>query len=148
MNTTTESDRSTDLQTPAIDRAAPVAFTTTGLHPSPAGIPDKGLVAMVTASVRFRLQPHKSGEVLSAVDAILGMMRGRAACLRGRLLADVDDQTAFTLASEWLDSKSAVTFFESRQFQLFHGIRILLREDPSIVLDEVHDRVTKMMRNY
>jgi hypothetical protein len=76
------------------------------------------------------------------------MMRGRPACLRGQLLADVDDQTAFTLASEWLDSDSAVTFFESRQFQLFHGIRILLREEPFIVLDEVHGRVTKMMRNY
>jgi hypothetical protein len=37
-------------------------------------------------------------------------------------------------------------FFNSREFQIFKGIRILLRDEPVIVLDEVRCRVTRLLR--
>ena len=34
----------------------------------------------------------------------------------------------------------------SREFQIFKGVRILMREEPFIVLDDVRARVTRLMR--
>jgi hypothetical protein len=48
--------------------------------------------------------------------------------------------------SEWNDANAAEAFFGSREFQIFKGVRILMREEPVIVLDEVSTRVTRLMR--
>ena len=102
---------------------------------------------MVTASLGFRVRPHKRAEVLSAMDVLVERMRDEPGCLRSRLWCDVEDQTAFTLASEWRDLQAADAFFESREFRLFRGMRILLRDEPSIVLDDVHGRVTRLFKS-
>ena len=102
---------------------------------------------MVMASLGFRVQLHKRAEVMSAMDDLRERMRGRSGCLRNRLLADVEDPAVFTLASEWCDSDAAVSFFESREFRPFRAIRILLRDEPVIVLDDVQGRVTRLIRN-
>jgi quinol monooxygenase YgiN len=101
---------------------------------------------MLLASVKFRAQPHKRGEVLSVVGETVERMGHAAGCLRCRLLVDTEDSNAFTLASEWQSTAAADTFFDSREFQLFKGIRILLREEPLIVFDEVASRVTRAIR--
>jgi len=103
--------------------------------------------AMVIASLTFRTQPHKRAEVLSAMDALLERLRNVPGCVRGRLLADVEDPSAFTLASEWSNGDAVASFFESHEFQIFRGLRILLRDEPFIVLDTVHARVTRVVRN-
>ena len=69
--------------------------------------------AMVIASLTFRTQPHKRAEVLSAMDALLERLRNVPGCVRGRLLADVEDSSAFTLASEWSNGEAVASFFES-----------------------------------
>ena len=92
---------------------------------------------MIVAWIGFRAQPHKRAEILSAVDEMIERMRNSAGCGRGRLLVDGDDPNAFTVLSEWQSADAANAFFESRDFQLFRGIRILLRGEPLIVLDEV-----------
>ena len=38
---------------------------------------------------------------------------------------------------------AAEAFFGSREFQIFKGVRILMREEPFIVLDDVRARVTQ-----
>ena len=73
-------------------------------------------------------------------------MRQAPGCRRCRLLVDTEDPNAFTLASEWLSPHTAESFFDSREFQIFRGIRILLREEPLLVLDEVRERVTRLIR--
>lgn len=106
------------------------------------------LRSVLTASLWFRIQPHKRAEVLSAIDALVERMRLARGCGRSRVLADVEDGNAFTVASEWSDPDCAEAFFQSREFQIFRGIRILLREEPTIVLDDVRARVTRLVRNH
>jgi quinol monooxygenase YgiN len=107
---------------------------------------DGSVAGMLVASLGFRVQPHKRAEVLSAVDATLGWMRQAPGCTRSRLLADADDPNAFTVLSEWQSAGSADRFFTSREFQLFKGVRILLRDEPVIVFDEVQSRLTRLLR--
>ena len=101
---------------------------------------------MVLAWISFRAQPHKRPEILSAVDEMIERMRNSAGCERGRLFSDTEDPNAFTVVSEWRSVDEADAFFASKGFQLFRGIRILLRGEPFIVFDEVQQRVTRLFR--
>jgi quinol monooxygenase YgiN len=100
---------------------------------------------MMLASIGFRARPHKRGELLSAVDVTMERMRAIPGCERCRLLVDTEDPNAFTLVSEWHTARDAEVFFGSRDFQIFKGVRILLKEEPVIVLDEVGSRVTRLI---
>jgi quinol monooxygenase YgiN len=101
---------------------------------------------MLTASIRFRVQPHKCGEVLSAVDETIKRMRKASGCSRTRLMTDAEDPYLFAALSEWQSVDYADSFFNSHEFHIFKGIRILLREEPVIVLDEIRSRVTRPIR--
>jgi quinol monooxygenase YgiN len=102
---------------------------------------------MLLASIAFRAQPHKRAEILSAVDETVRRMRNAAGCARSRLMADADDPNAFSVFSEWQSPENAEAVFGSRDFQIFKGIRILLRDEPVIVFDDVRSRVTRLMRS-
>ena len=104
------------------------------------------MTTMVVAWISFRAQPHKRPEILSAVDEMVERMRNSAGCGRGRLFADSEDPNAFTVISEWQSADDADAFFNSRDFQVFRGIRMLLRGEPFIVFDEVRARVTRLFR--
>jgi quinol monooxygenase YgiN len=101
---------------------------------------------MLLASLNFRVHPYKKAEALSAVDALVQRMRLTSGCARSRVLNDMDDAYAFTIASEWAEPAAAEAFFASREFQIFLGIRILLRDEPIIVLDDIRSRITRLMR--
>jgi len=100
---------------------------------------------MVIASVSFRAQPHKRSEVLSAIDDTADRMRRAPGCHRCRLFVDNEDANAFILASEWQSMPEAEAFIASREFQVLKGMRILLREEPAMVFDEVRSRVTRVI---
>jgi quinol monooxygenase YgiN len=102
--------------------------------------------AMLLATISFRVQPHKRAEALCAVDSLVQRMRMVHGCARSRILADTEDQNLFMLASEWNDAAAAEAFLSSREFQIFKGVRILMRDEPFIVLDDVRTRVTRLMR--
>ena len=108
--------------------------------------PDTTAQGMFLASIGFRIQPHKRDEVLSAVDETVRRMRQASGCARSRLMADAEDPNAFTVLSEWQSADTADVFFSSRDFQIFKGIRILLRDEPVMVLDDVRSRVTRLLR--
>jgi quinol monooxygenase YgiN len=110
----------------------------------PPGGPGRG---MLLASIGFRVQPHKRSEALSAVEETVRRMRITSGCARSRLLEDSDDPNAFMLLSEWHSTATADLFFNSRDFQIFKGIRILLREEPVIVFDEVQSRMVRLLRS-
>jgi quinol monooxygenase YgiN len=101
---------------------------------------------MVVASLNVRAQPHKRPEVLSAADALIRQMRAVPGCSRALLLNDVEDANALTLASEWSNRQSADAYFASRGFQGFLGIRMLLRDEPFLVFDEIRQRAIRMLR--
>jgi quinol monooxygenase YgiN len=73
-------------------------------------------------------------------------MRMAAGCDRSRLMLDADDPNTFAVISEWQSAETADRFFSSHQFQIFKGIRILLRDEPVIVLDQIQTRVTRLIR--
>lgn len=100
---------------------------------------------MVVAWIGFRAKPHKRPEILSAIDEMIDRMRTSSGCGRSRLVVDCEDPNAFTVLSEWQSTDAANAFLESRGFQLLRGIRMLLRGEPLVVLDEVQQRVTKLL---
>jgi len=102
--------------------------------------------AMLLASIVFRVQPHKRDEALSAVDETLRRMRTAPGCARTRLVADTEDPNMLTVLSEWQTAASADNFFASREFQIFKGMRILMRDEPVLVIDDVRSRVTRLLR--
>ena len=100
---------------------------------------------MVLAWIGFRAQPHKRAEILSAVDDLLRRMRDSAGCGRSRLLIDSEDPNALTVLSEWQSAQHADAFFQSRAFQVFKGMGILLRGKPFVVFDDIAARVTRLV---
>ena len=101
---------------------------------------------MLLASISFRVLPHKRAECLGCIDSLADRIRTAPGCRRSRVMNDIDDADAFVLVSEWNEPEPAEAFFTSPEFQIFKGIRILLRDDPCIVLDDVRSRMTRMMR--
>jgi quinol monooxygenase YgiN len=101
---------------------------------------------MLLASISLRVRHFKRDEALWAVEALVERMRCAPGCARSRVLADAEDSNLFIIASEWHDANAAEEFFESREFQIFKGVRILMRDEPCIVLDDVRARVTRLLR--
>jgi len=97
------------------------------------------------ARLSFRVQAQNQPEVLSVVNTISDRMRETPGCCGSRLLSDVDDPNAFTQVSEWLDAASAEQFLASRDFQILRGIRILLRSEPVVIVDQVHSRAIRVL---
>jgi quinol monooxygenase YgiN len=102
---------------------------------------------MILASLRFRVQPHKRAEAVSAAEALMQRILSLADCGSARLLTDAEDANAFTLLSEWTNVEAAEQFFESRDFEFFKTIRIVLRDEPVILLDDVKSRVMRLVRD-
>jgi quinol monooxygenase YgiN len=92
---------------------------------------------MQVASVTLRVHQRKRVEALSAIDELMRHMRASPGCVSCRLLVDAVDGTDLTLISEWDDRRDVETFLGSRNFLILTGMRILLREDPQAVLDDV-----------
>jgi quinol monooxygenase YgiN len=101
---------------------------------------------MVVVWVNLRAQAHKRAEIISAVDELIERMRRTPGCNRGHLYVDSQDPHALSLLSEWQSADDADAFLNSKGFQAFRGIRILLRGEPLIILDEVQARMTRLFR--
>jgi quinol monooxygenase YgiN len=101
---------------------------------------------MVLASVVFRVRPDKRREVLAVMDDIVERLRQTPTCRRCHLLVDTEDPNLFTLTSEWQMAEDADAFFETREFQAVTRVRSLLREEPVLLMDTVHTRATRLVR--
>jgi quinol monooxygenase YgiN len=95
---------------------------------------------MQVASVTLRVLQRKRVEALSAIDELMRHMRTSPGCLSCRLLVDAVDGTELMLISEWDDRRDVDAFLGSHNFLILTGMRILLREDPHAVLDDVSVR--------
>jgi quinol monooxygenase YgiN len=64
-------------------------------------------------------------------------MHGWPGCLTCRLMVDASDSQLLAFVSEW-DSRDALDgFLASREFLILQGMRMVLRDDPQVVLDEI-----------
>jgi quinol monooxygenase YgiN len=92
---------------------------------------------MHVASVNLHVREDKRSEAFSAVEGFMTRMHAWPGCMTCRLLADAADSLALTIVSEW-DSREAVdSFLASREFLILQGMRMVLRNDPQVVLDEI-----------
>jgi quinol monooxygenase YgiN len=101
---------------------------------------------MLLASISFRVRSDKRSEVVSAVEAIVERMGRATGCRSSRALASIEDSSILVMWSEWTDLESAEAYFESHSFQVFRGLRILLRDEPCIVFHDVRNQFTRMIR--
>ena len=92
---------------------------------------------MHVATVNLRVKDDKRAEALSAIDGFVRRMHMWPGCLTCRLMTDAGDTQLLTLVSEW-DSREALDgFLASREFLILQGMRLVLREDPQVILDEI-----------
>ena len=113
----------------------------TGIRVAVLGIPRCSWLPSASASCRTN-EP-KAWAPSTRLPSTCGTTHG---CSRSRVMNDTDDINTFVLVSEWKEPGQADVFFGSREFHIFKGIRILLRDEPYIVLDDVRTRMTRMMR--
>jgi quinol monooxygenase YgiN len=93
--------------------------------------------SMHVATVNLRVKDDKRSEALSAMDGFIRRMHTWPGCLTCRLMADAADCQLLTLVSEW-DSREALDdFLSSREFLILQGMRIVLRDDPQVILDQI-----------
>jgi quinol monooxygenase YgiN len=102
---------------------------------------------MQVASVTLRVHQRKRVEALSAIDELMRHMRAWPGCLSCRLLMDVVNGSDLMLISEWDERRDLEAFLSSRDFLILQGMRILLREDPFAVLDEIAARVSVPLKH-
>jgi quinol monooxygenase YgiN len=95
---------------------------------------------MYVASVTLRVQAHKQAEVISALEELMRHTRRAHGCLACRLSADTEHPTMFRFVSEWDERNSLDAFLTSREFAILLGMRILLRDDPVILVDDIRAR--------
>jgi quinol monooxygenase YgiN len=92
---------------------------------------------MHVATVNMRVKDDKRLEALSAIDGFIRRLHSCPGCLTCRLMADAGDSQLLTLVSEW-DSREALDgFLSSREFLILQGMRMVLRDDPQVILDEI-----------
>jgi quinol monooxygenase YgiN len=95
---------------------------------------------MLIASLMFDVRPDKRAEFVSAVGDILDTLRSSRGCLGCRLVSDCENENVFVMTSEWNDGTSLEQHLASSEFQILEGTRILLRDGPSLSVDEVLSR--------
>jgi quinol monooxygenase YgiN len=93
--------------------------------------------AMLIAALTFDVRPDKRTELVSAVTEVLSTMRWSSGCLGCRLLADCENPNLFVLTSEWDDRSYLEAHLGSPEFQILEGTSFLLRNGPSLLVDEV-----------
>ena len=92
---------------------------------------------MHVATVNLRVKDDKRSEALSALDGLTRRMLQWPGCLTCRVMADLNKSHDLTLVSEW-DSREALDgFISSREFLILQGMRMVLRDDPQVILDEI-----------
>jgi quinol monooxygenase YgiN len=92
---------------------------------------------MHIATVNLHLRDDKRTEALSAIDGFIHRMHSWPGCLTCRLLADAGDNQMLTLVSEWDSREGLDGFLASREFLVLQGMRVVLRDDPQVILDEI-----------
>ena len=95
---------------------------------------------MHVATVYLKVKHDKRSEALSALDGLTRRMLQWPGCLTCRVMADLNKSHDLTLVSEW-DSREALDgFLASGEVLILQGMRLVLHDDPQLVLDEVRLR--------
>lgn len=95
---------------------------------------------MIAVSIVLRIQPEKRLEFLSAIKSLMTRIRWLPGCLGCRLVVECDAVETFSLLAEWNDRSAFNRFLDSGELVILQGMRLLLRDDPHAVIDDVITR--------
>jgi len=95
---------------------------------------------MHVATVALLVHRHKRHEALSAIEELMRRMRAWPGCVACRLLSDANNSDDLSLISEWRQRRDLDGFLGSHDFLILKGMRMLLRQEPEAVLDEIVTR--------
>ena len=101
---------------------------------------------MLVVSVMLRIRSEKRSEFLGAIDSLLPRMRWLLGCLGCRLVAEYDAQDTWSIVCEWDDRLTFDRFMRSRELDILHGMRMLLRDDARVTVDDVVTRAQSTLR--
>ena len=95
---------------------------------------------MFIASLIFNVWPDNRREFVSATEGMVDRLRSWPGCLACRLVSDCHAENVFVIISEW-DSRALLDrYLASPEFRVLQGTRILLRDGPTLSVDEVLSR--------
>ena len=110
------------------------------IRDSEAGVEiDHGRVVLI-AALSFDVPIDKRREVMSTVTAVARSIRWSTGCLGCRLVCDCEAPSVFTLICQWEGQAHLDRYLASAEFQILKGTRFLLREGPTLSIDEVVSR--------
>ena len=95
---------------------------------------------MLIASLSFDVWPEKRGEFLSTITQVIPPIRWSMGCLGCRLVSDCENPNVFTLVCDWDNRACLDRYLASSEFQILEGARFLLRQGPTLSIDEVISR--------
>lgn len=95
---------------------------------------------MLVAILTFDVRPDKRVEVVGALTHVVRTVRWATGCLGCRLVSDCENRNLVSLVSEWDSRPYLDAFLESPEFHVLEGTRFLLRDGPSLSIDEVISR--------
>jgi quinol monooxygenase YgiN len=84
-----------------------------------------------------RVKPDKQTEFLASVADVMERARWLPGCLDCRLVANVEGGGGFSLVCEWSGPDGLDRFLRSPEFRVLKGMRILMDDEPRLVVDEV-----------
>ena len=95
---------------------------------------------MFIATLIFNVWPDNRREFVSATEGMVDRLRSWPGCLGCRLVSDCFSENVFAIISEW-DSRALLDrYLDSPEFRVLQGTRILLRDGPTLSVDEVLSR--------
>jgi quinol monooxygenase YgiN len=95
---------------------------------------------MFIATLTFNVWPDKRREFVSATEGMVDRLRSWPGCLACRLASDCHSESVFMITAEW-DSRAMLDrYLDSPEFKVLQGTRILLRDGPTLSVDEVLSR--------
>jgi quinol monooxygenase YgiN len=101
---------------------------------------------MLVVSVLLRIRAEKRSEFLGAIDSLLPRMRWLPGCLGCRLVAEYDAVDTWSIVCEWDGRHTFDRFLRSRELDILQGMRMLLRDDPRVTVDDVVTRAHSTLR--
>lgn len=87
---------------------------------------------MITVTIKMKVSPEKSKELLQTVLSIIKSMRDEEGCVSYHFYQDLEDEKKFRLVGEWERQEDMNNHLRSERFGVLLGGMNLLQEPPDI----------------